>query len=162
MVAESEMPEHEMTEAPTSSCPFCCRIASGDIDRDFAHAVSFPDRYPLNPGHTLVVPRRHVSDIYELTRSERAGLWRLVDDVALALRERSAVDGLNVGVNIGGAAGQTVGHAHVHVVPPPCRRCGRSTGRNSLDHPRTCGLLVDQLSGRLPSLHAGLGAILAE
>jgi diadenosine tetraphosphate (Ap4A) HIT family hydrolase len=117
MVAESEMPEHEMTEAPTSSCPFCCRIASGDIDRDFAHAVSFPDRYPLNPGHTLVVPRRHVSDIYELTRSERAGLWRLVDDVALALRERSAVDGLNVGVNIGGAAGQTVGHAHVHVVP---------------------------------------------
>jgi diadenosine tetraphosphate (Ap4A) HIT family hydrolase len=126
MVAESGMAEHEMTEAP-SSCPFCCRIGSGDVDRDRAHAVSFADKYPLNPGHTLIVPRRHVCDLYGLTVAERAGLWRLVDDVALTLREQSAVDGLNIGVNLGEAAGQTVGHAHVHVVP-------RHTG--DVDDPR--------------------------
>jgi diadenosine tetraphosphate (Ap4A) HIT family hydrolase len=117
MATEAGMPEHEIVGAAEPSCPFCGRIASGDTDRDHIHAVSFADRYPLNPGHTLIVPRRHVSDIYELTPSERAGLWQLVDDVALAMRRQVGIDGLNIGVNVGKAAGQTVGHAHVHVVP---------------------------------------------
>src|SRR5674476_77562 len=116
MAAETEMLKHEITE-PEPSCPFCGRINSGDVDRDLADAVSFADLYPLNPGHTLVVPRRHVSDIYELTLSERAGLWQHVDEVAIAMRSHGGLDGLNIGVNIGEAAGQTIGHAHVHVVP---------------------------------------------
>ena len=117
MAAEKEMPKHEITETPGLSCPFCRRIAAAGSDRDCAAAVSFADLYPLNPGHTLIVPRRHVFDIYELTLAERAGLWQLVDDVALAMRTQGGIDGLNIGVNVGEAAGQTVSHAHVHVVP---------------------------------------------
>src|ERR1035437_8032539 len=117
MAAETEVTEHEIAEMPDPSCPFCRRIVSGDVDQGLAHAVSFADLYPLNTGHTLIVPRRHVFDIYELTLSERAGLWQLVDDVALAMRTQGGIDGLNIGVNVGEAAGQTVGHAHVHVVP---------------------------------------------
>ena len=80
-------------------------------------AVAFADGFPLSPGHTLVVPRRHVADFFELSPLEQGDLWRLVAEVQRTLAERDAPHGFNVGLNVGAAAGQTVAHAHVHVIP---------------------------------------------
>ena len=79
--------------------------------------MAFKDGFPVNPGHALIVPRRHVADLFELTADEQAALWRLLPEVKQRLDARHSPAGYNVGVNVGAAAGQTVGHVHVHLIP---------------------------------------------
>lgn len=101
-----------------SECPFCERIK--DADSLYAlteFAVAFPDGFPVSQGHTLVVPKRHVMKAEQLERAEWAGLFDLVREVARELTTLPGVTGVNVGVNSGEVAGQTVAHAHVHVIP---------------------------------------------
>jgi diadenosine tetraphosphate (Ap4A) HIT family hydrolase len=97
-----------------SQCPFC------DIDDDRAVAsnelaVALKDRYPASPGHLLFVTRRHVSSWFDATRDERIAIMDLVDEVFAGGGIRA--DGYNLGINIGAAAGQTVMHLHVHLIP---------------------------------------------
>lgn len=98
-------------------CVFCDRIARREVFVEGPLAVAFPDRYPLSAGHTLIVPRVHVADYFELEETVRTDLWRLVDEVKTRLDEQFSPAGFNVGINVGRAAGQTVFHAHVHLVP---------------------------------------------
>jgi diadenosine tetraphosphate (Ap4A) HIT family hydrolase len=79
--------------------------------------VAFPDGFPVSDGHLLVVPRRHVDRLEELDHAEWSGLFGLVHELAIEIRRDPSVDGLNIGVNSGAAAGQTVEHAHVHLIP---------------------------------------------
>ena len=81
------------------------------------HAVAFPDAFPLNEGHCLIVPRRHEADFLALTSEEQAAIWALVPAVRRLIEERGLPHGYNIGINIGAAAGQTIGHAHLHVIP---------------------------------------------
>ncbi len=71
----------------------------------------------MSTGHTLVLPVRHVPDFFALSAEEQADVWCLVSEVRADLERRFAPDGFNVGLNAGAAAGQTVDHAHVHVIP---------------------------------------------
>jgi len=103
--------------ATTSDCPFCNRLALGDLPPGNGMAAALPDAFPLNPGHTLVVPRRHVASFFELRRGEQAAIWRLVAEVKSRLDSEVSPAGYNIGLNVGPAGGQTVGHAHVHVIP---------------------------------------------
>ena len=98
-------------------CPFCERLTASEVvvSDDFAAAVA--DGFPISPGHTLVVPRRHVGDFFSLSPEEQTAMWQLVGAVKQILEERHHPDAYNVGINIGDAAGQTIGHAHIHVVP---------------------------------------------
>lgn len=82
-----------------------------------AHAFSFYDGYPVSPGHVLVVPRRHDLDLFELTKEEQQAVFELVAEMRDFILAEHRPDGVNVGINIGEAAGQTVGHAHVHLIP---------------------------------------------
>lgn len=101
-----------------SECPFCERIENReDVYATTEFAVAFPDGYPVSDGHTLVVSKRHVARAEQLERAEWAGLFDLVREVSRELASLPGVEGVNVGVNSGEAAGQTVGHAHVHVIP---------------------------------------------
>jgi len=104
-----------------TDCPFCQRIASGDVTEANAHAVAFADGFPVAAGHTLVAPRRHVASVFDLASEEYAAVWALVAAVRARLAASTGADGFTIGVNDGEAAGQTVGHAHVHVIP---RRAG--------------------------------------
>ena len=106
-----------------SECPLCRRIAFGELLRRSPDGlvVAFRDAFPLAEGHTLVVPRRHEPDLLGLTREESAALWALAMDLAAEVKAASGADGLTLGVNVGEAAGQTVAHVHVHIVP---RRAG--------------------------------------
>ncbi|PTL81528.1 DEAD/DEAH box helicase family protein [Vitiosangium sp. GDMCC 1.1324] len=75
------------------------------------------DRYPVSQGHTLVIPRRPVATWFEATVEEQRALFELVDEVKRGLDASHRPDGYNVGINVGEAAGQTVFHLHVHVIP---------------------------------------------
>ena len=96
------------------NCIFC-----GDpsmvIENDLAFAHY--DSYPVNPGHCLIIPRRHVAEYFEATTEEKAAIWALVDEMKTILDKEYKPDGYNVGVNIGKAAGQSVPHVHIHMIP---------------------------------------------
>jgi diadenosine tetraphosphate (Ap4A) HIT family hydrolase len=80
------------------------------------HAIAFPDAHPGTDGHTLVIPRQRASSIYELSAAQQAVVWDLVAEVRQKLLIGLKPDGFNIGVNDRLAAGQTVDHAHVHVI----------------------------------------------
>ena len=80
-------------------------------------AVAFPDAYPVSPGHMLIVLRRHIPDLFQLTTEEQAAVWSLVAPVRQHIEKHHSPDGYNLGINVGSAAGQTVAHAHFHVIP---------------------------------------------
>lgn len=103
-----------MTERP---CPFCERIAAGKVETESRLAVAFPDGFPVSNGHSLIVPRRHEADFFALTQAEQEDMLAVAREVESLLRSKHSPAGFNVGINVGTAAGQTVGHAHLHLIP---------------------------------------------
>ena len=99
-----------------NSCPFCA-IGRARESIETEHAVAVLDAFPVAEGHALVVPRQHVASLYELAAFEQNAVWELVGRVREQLVARLAPDGFNIGLNDGTAAGQTVMHAHVHIIP---------------------------------------------
>jgi diadenosine tetraphosphate (Ap4A) HIT family hydrolase len=104
----------------TLECPFCC-LKKDRIRLESEFAVAFLDGFPVTEGHMLVVPKRHVVSLFHLPEKEQAAVWLLVTQVRALLLVELQPDGFNVGLNDGSSAGQTVMHAHVHVIP---RRSG--------------------------------------
>ena len=98
-----------------SPCPFCAPDRPPLAESQLA--IAFADGRPASPGHTLVVPRRHVEAYFDCTHAEKAALWDMLERVRALLDASHRPDGYNVGLNIGVAAGQTVMHAHIHVIP---------------------------------------------
>jgi len=104
-------------------CIFCAGEADlADPERlllgVYPRSLALLNRYPYNNGHVLVAPRRHVADLWELQAGELAELFSLVALGTRALKDAYGADGLNVGMNIGKAAGAgIVDHLHVHLVP---------------------------------------------
>jgi diadenosine tetraphosphate (Ap4A) HIT family hydrolase len=85
------------------------------------HAFVVLDACPVSPGHTLVISRRHVTDIFDLTESEMGDILRLIRSAREQMDRTLSPSGYNVGVNVGKVAGQTIMHVHVHVIPRyPC------------------------------------------
>ena len=97
-------------------CPFCS-LRGDAILAESSHCVAIRDVYPVAAGHALVLPRRHVASVFQLDPDEWTDLWALVRHVREMLGDEGAAPAANVGVNDGGAAGQTVPHAHVHIIP---------------------------------------------
>jgi diadenosine tetraphosphate (Ap4A) HIT family hydrolase len=100
----------------TDSCPFCSLPDERIVERN-ASALVIRDGFPVSRGHTLVLPRRHVGSWFELTAGERQALLDLLDRAKAALDGEHAPDGYNIGINDGPAAGQTIAHLHVHLIP---------------------------------------------
>ena len=98
------------------NCPFC-PPKEREIIASHALAVAVTDSFPLTKGHSLIVPRRHVASFFELTSDERLAMLGLLDEAKAALDRQHAPDGYNIGINDGTAAGQTVMHVHVHLIP---------------------------------------------
>ena len=82
-----------------------------------ASAFAIPDAYPVSPGHALVISRRLIPTWWDATPEEQVDLLALVAEVKRIVHERHRPDGYNVGFNAGAAAGQTVPHLHIHVIP---------------------------------------------
>jgi diadenosine tetraphosphate (Ap4A) HIT family hydrolase len=81
-------------------------------------AYAVRDTSPVTPLHTLILPNRHIADYFELEPSERRAIDDLIQEMHRDILARDdAVAGFNIGVNVGGAAGQTIFHRHVHLIP---------------------------------------------
>jgi ATP adenylyltransferase len=100
-----------------TECPFCERIALEETILVSPLSVAMLDKFPLNPGHILIVPKRHVSTLFDFSDDERADLFSLLPAIKSYIESRFSPEGYNLGMNIGEAAGQTVSHAHFHVIP---------------------------------------------
>lgn len=98
------------------ACPFCTLNQTCIIMSD-THAQAIEDGFPISPGHTLVIPKRHIASLFEATRDERESLFDLLEQVKTVLQEKYDPDGFNIGINDGAAAGQTVMHLHIHLIP---------------------------------------------
>jgi diadenosine tetraphosphate (Ap4A) HIT family hydrolase len=98
------------------SCPFCDLEPDKNLLENEV-GIALWDAFPVTEGHTLVVPKKHVECLYDLPAEEQAALWRLVGEVRGRLFQELHPAGFNIGVNDGRAAGQTVMHAHIHVIP---------------------------------------------
>ena len=98
------------------TCPFC-NPQKDEIVLQNSLCYARYDRYPVNPGHLLLIPFRHIPTLFDATDAELAALLALVREAKTLLDEQFHPDGYNVGVNVGTAAGQTVMHLHVHVIP---------------------------------------------
>ena len=108
-------------DASMKSCPFC-GLDAGRMLMERAGWRVIADGYPVTPGHLLFIPVRHVSSFRELSDEEWGAVFALIKLWSAKVKEEDAsVEGVNVGINDGRAAGQTVMHAHIHLIP---RRAG--------------------------------------
>ena len=99
-------------------CPFCGKDAERRLIAQEGTVFAFRDKHPVTPLHTLVIPRRHVADYFDLLPAERADAETLLHRLRRAiLEEDPSVTGFNVGVNCGASAGQTIMHVHIHLIP---------------------------------------------
>ena len=102
-----------------SECPFCrALIRESIIEEECGSVVAIKDKYPVTEGHHLIITRRHVQDYFTMNSRERKD----AEDLLIKLKDRIAridetVTGFNLGVNCGESAGQTVWHAHIHLIP---------------------------------------------
>ena len=99
-----------------NACPFCNISTSRVIDTDDL-ALVIRDNFPVSPGHTLIIPRRHVDSFFSITDQEPGSLMRLLSKAQTALQREYSPAAYNVGINDGPAAGQTVPHLHIHLIP---------------------------------------------
>lgn len=98
----------------SEDCPFCdssVSIISGEL------TYVREDKYPVSPGHLLIVPYRHVSDYFQSTHEEKQNIIHLIDETKIFLEKKFKPAGYNIGINCGQTAGQTILHLHVHVIP---------------------------------------------
>ena len=106
-----------MNEMTDSKCPFCSLGADVDIVCETQTCVAFYDKYPVSPGHTLIIPKRHVSSYFDLSPQERQDMDTMLQSVKQILDKQYHPDGYNIGINVNEAAGQTVFHVHMHLIP---------------------------------------------
>ena len=99
------------------TCPFCAPAPERMFHQDDPAIICLWDAFPVAEGHALVATRRHVATWFEASRGEQASLVEGVEIARQAILRRHQPDGFNIGINVGAAAGQTVPHLHVHVIP---------------------------------------------
>ena len=101
----------------SSGCPFCKLNSKAELVCETATAVAFFDGYPVSKGHTLIIPKRHVANYFDLSDEEQRGLWQMVNHCKTFLERRFHPNGFNIGINVNEAAGQSVFHVHIHLIP---------------------------------------------
>jgi len=105
----------EIKRDPNNPCLFCKDAKGVSLDHQLAYSAR--DSFAVSPGHTLVIPRRHVASFFELTPEEVQACMDLISEEKRLIDEKFQPDGYNIGVNIGAAAGQSVLHVHIHIIP---------------------------------------------
>ncbi len=105
----------EKKRDPNNPCLFCKDPRGVSRVRELAYSAR--DTYAVSPGHTLVIPKRHVASFFDLTPDEVAACMDLIQEEKKRIDEEFNPDGYNIGVNVGPAAGQSIFHVHIHIIP---------------------------------------------
>ena len=102
--------------AQRESCLFC-NLDRQRILHQSVLAVVCPDSFPVSAGHCLVIPRRHVASLFEATEDEEREMLRLLGEARVSINKTHAPAGFTIGINEGPAAGQSIPHLHIHLIP---------------------------------------------
>jgi len=105
-----------MGSVKDKGCPFCT-LRQDRIIRSDDLTITFKDGFPVAPGHTLIIPKRHVGSFFQITLDERLAIFDALTAAKDSLQEEFSPEGFNIGINDGVAAGQTVMHLHIHLIP---------------------------------------------
>lgn len=108
---------NQRAHSGAAECPFCAPDPERELVTESAQAYVIRDKYPVNEGHALVIPKRHVTNYFDLSDPEQMACWMLVNRTREELLDQFAPNGINVGINVGRPAGQTIDHVHIHVIP---------------------------------------------
>jgi len=100
----------------SNDCIFC-NLRDERIILECEHTITFIDTYPASPGHSLVVPKRHFATYFEANDDEILAIGQAVQKAKKILDEEFSPDAYNIGINNGDAAGQSIKHLHVHIIP---------------------------------------------
>ena len=103
-------------ESQMTDCIFC-NYNKSEIIVENKLAFAIMDKFPVNEGHTLIIPKRHFPNLFEATEEEVKAIYSLMHEVKEMLDIQYEPSGYNIGVNVGYYAGQTVMHLHVHLIP---------------------------------------------
>lgn len=107
-----------MNDDKLAVCKFCKRIIEEKIVEDYKTVWAIEDRYPVSQGHHLIIPKRHATDWFAMTDEERRDAEALILIVKNRLQASDkTITGFNIGMNCGASAGQTIFHAHIHLIP---------------------------------------------
>ena len=99
-----------------SFCHFC-NLDSSSIILVNDHAQAIYDGFPVTSGHSLIVPKRHIASFFEATKEEHAAMFDLLSEMRQLVLSEKRPNGFNIGINDGAAAGQTIMHLHIHLIP---------------------------------------------
>lgn len=99
-----------------TACPFCSIAPERIVDQN-SLTFTIRDTLPVSPGHTLIIPKRHIASFFEATKDEEAALLDALRQAKAGLDKELSPDCFNIGINDGLAAGQTILHLHIHVIP---------------------------------------------
>ena len=108
---------NQLPAAKSSACPFCQPPADQLILTESLNAYAIYDKFPVNPGHVLIIPKQHVASYFDLSFRKQSSCWFMLNYVQELVQQQFHPNGFNVGINIHDAAGQTIPHVHIHLIP---------------------------------------------
>ena len=100
-----------------NECIFCQKINNNEYESANELAIARFDNFPVNKGHMLIIPKRHIKDWWEATKEEKNAIFELIDESKKIIDQKYTPDGYNIGMNLGEKAGQSIMHLHVHLIP---------------------------------------------
>lgn len=108
---------NQIKRTENSNCPFCNPDSERELIVESATAYAIYDKYPVNNGHALIIPKRHCANYFELSFREQAACMFMLNKVKDIISDKYQPDGFNIGINVGEKAGQTINHVHIHLIP---------------------------------------------
>jgi diadenosine tetraphosphate (Ap4A) HIT family hydrolase len=108
---------NQLNRTESINCIFCNPTPTSELIMESATVYALFDKFPVNKGHALIIPKKHCTDYFDLTFKEQSACWFVLNKVKVELEKRFKPDGFNVGINIGSKAGQTIEHVHIHLIP---------------------------------------------
>jgi diadenosine tetraphosphate (Ap4A) HIT family hydrolase len=101
----------------TSNCPFCNPDRQEEFLLESKTTYAIFDKFPVSKGHILIIPKRHCSNYFNLSLKEQNSSWVMINQAKDIVIKKFNPSGFNIGININEAAGQTISHVHIHLIP---------------------------------------------
>lgn len=108
---------NQIVKKENKNCIFCNPSTDRELILESATAYAIYDKFPVNKGHALIIPKKHCSDYFDLTFREQSACWYMLNKVKKIVSEKFNPDGFNIGINVNTSAGQTIPHVHIHLIP---------------------------------------------
>jgi len=108
---------NQLQRTENLNCPFCNPDSERELVVESATAYAIYDKFPVNDGHALIIPKRHCGDYFDLSFKEQAACLFVLNRVKEVVLVKFKPDGFSIGINVGEKAGQTVNHVHIHLIP---------------------------------------------